>query len=191
MRKTVYIIAEPNGAGKPTFALQYLKEMTDRENFINTDMIAYGLNPMNPDAMQFQAGKLFLTELKNYIAKGDSFAFETTLSGKGYINRLKQMRADFWSIILIYLWIPSVEFSAQRVKSRVKQGGHDIPTPVIQRRYKKMLRNLKNEYINLADKTLIYDNSGAKPVLFFQRTDDIDQIYNSEIYAEIASYGDE
>jgi len=127
MSKTVYIIAGPNGAGKTTFALQYLKDITGCDNFINADMIAYGLNPINPDFMQLQAGKLFLAELKNNMDKGDSFAFETTLSGKGYIKTLRNMRADRWQIIIIYLWIPSMDFSIKRVKARVEQGGHNIP----------------------------------------------------------------
>jgi len=190
MSKTVYIIAGPNGAGKTTFALQYLRDITGCDNFINADMIAYGLNPVNPDAMQLLAGRLFLTELKNNIAKGGSFAFETTLSGKGYIKTLKQMRAECWQIILIYLWIPSIVFSLERVKTRVEQGGHDIPIPAIQRRYGKSLRNLTNEYMKLTDKTLIYDNSGVKPVLIFERVGNVDKIYDEEIFADIARYGD-
>ena len=137
MSKTVYIIAGPNGAGKTTFALQYLTDITGCDNFINADMIAYGLNPVNSDSTQLQAGRLFLAELKSNIAKGNSFAFETTLSGKSYINTLRQMRADRWKIILIYLWIPGIDFSVERVKVRVEQGGHDVPAPVIRIRSKE------------------------------------------------------
>ena len=191
MSKTVYIIAGPNGAGKTTFALQYLKDITGCNNFINADMIAYGLNPANPDSMQFQAGRLYLAELKNNIAKGHSFAFETTLSGKGYIKTLNHLRENGWRIILIYLWIPSIDFSVERVKIRVEQGGHDVPTLAIQRRYGKSLRNLIHEYMNLTDKTLVYDNSGAKPVLVFERADNVNKVYDKEVFADIMRYCDE
>jgi len=191
MNKTVYVIAGPNGAGKTTFALEYLQDITGCNNFINVDMIAYGLNPVNPDIMQLQAGKLFLTELQKSIAKGNSFAFETTLAGKGYIKTLKQMRADHWQIIIIYLWIPNIDFSVERVKARVEQGGHDIPDSIIQRRFGKSLHNLMNEYMNLTDKTLIYDNSGVKPVLIFERMGIAENIYNRKKYEDLLRCCDE
>ena len=56
MSKTVYIIAGPNGAGKTTFALQYLKDITGCDNFINADMIAYGLMPLSPPDALYEAG---------------------------------------------------------------------------------------------------------------------------------------
>ena len=79
----------------------------------------------------------------------------------------------------------------ERVKARVEQGGHDIPAHVIQRRYGKSLRNLMNEYMNLTDKTLIYDNSGVKPVLIFERMGNADKIYNREKYEDILRCCDE
>ncbi len=191
MNKTVYIIAGPNGAGKTTFALQYLKDITGCNNFINADMMAYGLNPVNPDSLLLQAGKLFLTKIKENIATGQSFAFETTFSGKGYVKTLRQLKAESWRIVIIYLWIPSISFSQQRVETRVQQGGHNIPIAAIKRRYGKSLRNLLCEYMDLADRVLIYDNSDVKSTLIFERTDGVEEIFNNEIYTDILRYKDE
>lgn len=90
---TCWIIAGPNGAGKSTFALEYLFTLAGCRNFVNADLIAAGLSPLAPERELLAASKLFLQEIETYISKRASFAFETTLSGRGYlrlINRLIQ-----------------------------------------------------------------------------------------------------
>jgi predicted ABC-type ATPase len=52
-----------------------------------------------------------------------------------------------------------------RVAERVKQGGHDIPSDVIRRRYTAGLRNLEQAYKSEVDAWAIYDNIGQRPVL--------------------------
>jgi len=76
---TCYIIAGPNGAGKTTFALKFLPVFVTCNNFVNADMIAAGLSPLAPESMKIKAGRLFLTEIKQFIHKRESFGFETTL----------------------------------------------------------------------------------------------------------------
>ncbi len=185
MDKTVYIIAGPNGAGKTTFALQYLKDITGCDNFINADMIAYGLNPVNYKSVQLQAGKLFLTEIKKAIACGDNFAFETTLSGKGYVSLLKRMRDEHWRIVLLFLWIPSPEYSLKRIIERVRQGGHDIPREVIYRRYPRLIKNFKETYRHLCDEIYCYDNSAVVPKIIFYQNKDETKIIDHLIYEKI------
>ncbi|MDP7639609.1 MAG: hypothetical protein QGG73_07825 [Candidatus Hydrogenedentes bacterium] len=85
--------------------------MTGCTNLVNADMIASGLSPLNPEKAQLAAGRVFLTEIKKHISEKKDFAFETTLSGRGYVKLLKQLQADSWRIVLFYLWIPSAEFS--------------------------------------------------------------------------------
>jgi predicted ABC-type ATPase len=66
---TCYIIAGPNGAGKTTFALRYLPEMTGCRNFINADLIADGLSPLDPSKVQLEAGKILLSEIQLNVAQ--------------------------------------------------------------------------------------------------------------------------
>jgi predicted ABC-type ATPase len=83
-RRRIIIIAGPNGAGKTTFAREYLQKEADCPDFINADLIAAGLSPFEPDKAVVQAGRIMLSEIHRRVRKGDSFAFETTLSGHLY-----------------------------------------------------------------------------------------------------------
>ncbi len=141
---TCYVIAGPNGAGKTTFALRYLPEMTGCMNFINADLIADGLSPLDPTKVQMEAGKILLREIRSNVEKGEDFAFETTLSGRSYARLLKELRSKGWKTVLFYLWIPSARFSRARVLQRVEAGGHDIPAEAIARRYCRTVSNFLN-----------------------------------------------
>jgi predicted ABC-type ATPase len=162
---TCYVIAGPNGAGKTTFALRYLPEMTRCRNFINADLIADGLSPLNPAGVQIEAGKIFLREIETNVAAGPDFGFETTLSGRMYVRLLKELRSKGWKIVLFYLWIPNADFSRLRVRQRVESGGHDIPDEAIARRYRRTVSNFLTVFAPLCDQVFCYDNSGFKPRL--------------------------
>ena len=70
----------PNGAGKTTFAREFLPNEAGCPVFINADLIAAGLSPFAPEAAAIQAGRLMLQAIGHHVRRGESFAFETTLS---------------------------------------------------------------------------------------------------------------
>lgn len=179
---TCYVIAGPNGAGKTTFALRYLPEITGCRNFINADLIADGLSPLDPSKVQVEAGKILLREIRSNVEKGEGFAFETTLSGRAYIRLLKELRSKGWKVVLFYLWIPSASFSSARVQQRVEAGGHDIPAEAIARRYKRTISNFLNIFTPLCDEVVCYDNSSPKPVLTFEQRGDARIIIDKQRY---------
>ena len=80
--KTIIIIAGPNGAGKTTFAREFLPNEADCPTFVNADLIAEGLNPLQPEQEAVAAGRMMLEMIRRYVSEGRSFAFETTLSGE-------------------------------------------------------------------------------------------------------------
>ena len=121
------IIAGPNGAGKTTFALKYLPEAADCHYFVNADLIASGLSPLAPEREYIAASRLLLKEIHRFVKRRETFAFETTLAGKTYLKFIRDLLDDGWLVQLIYLWLPSVEMSRDRVAERVAHGGHDIP----------------------------------------------------------------
>jgi predicted ABC-type ATPase len=82
--KKIFIIAGPNGAGKTTFAREFLPKEADCPDFINVDLIAAGLSPFDPERASLRAGRLVILEIQRRIRSGESFAFETTLSGRHY-----------------------------------------------------------------------------------------------------------
>ena len=129
--KRIIIIAGPNGAGKTTFAREYLPLGVGITTFINADLIAAGLSPFAPELVARRAGRLMLEEIDRCGAAGISFAFETTLAGKGYLKRIEHWRRAGYRIKLIFLKLTSAEAAIQRVWLRISQGGHSIPEPVI------------------------------------------------------------
>jgi predicted ABC-type ATPase len=78
MQKKCYILAGPNGAGKTTFARQFLPIEAECLNFINADLIAYGLAPFKPETAAIEAGKIMLKRVNECVKQNESFAFETT-----------------------------------------------------------------------------------------------------------------
>ena len=190
-KSTCFVIAGPNGAGKTTFALRYLPQIADCRNFVNADLIAYGLSPFDSLSAQLEAGRLFLREIRANIKKRADFAFETTLAGRSHISLLKKLRNDGWQIIMFFLWIPNAAFSKSRIRERVKHGGHDIPDETIYRRFPRIMHNLVKIYIPLCDKVVCYDNSESEPVLVFEQDKKVQHIVNKNIYEIILRQSNE
>ncbi len=190
-KPTCFIIAGPNGAGKTTFALRYLPQIAGCRNFVNADLIAYGLSPFDSLSAQYEAGRIFLREIHANIDKRVDFAFETTLAGRSQINLLKKLRQDGWKIVLFFLWIPDADFSKSRIRERVKHGGHNIPDETIYRRFPRIMHNLKKTYIPLCDKVLCYDNSKPKYAPVFEKSGKDLSIFDQNIYERIIGQSNE
>jgi len=155
----LYIIAGCNGAGKTTASFTILPEMFDCEAFINADEIARGLSPLNPGKAAMEAGRIMLRKIEELIAKQQDFAFETTLATKSYSNTIEKAQSAGYQVTLVFFCLDSHSLAIERVKTRVLEGGHDIPKPVIIRRYDAGLRNLFKLYIPICDYWMLFDNS--------------------------------
>ena len=161
----IVIIAGPNGAGKTTFACAFLPQEAQCPHFINADLIAIGLSPFAPEAAAIRAGRLMLGEIAACAARRESFAFETTLAGLGYLRHIRAWKALGYHVSLFFLGLPSVDLAIARVAERVRQGGHDIPEGVIRRRFEAGRRNFETHYRAAVDAWALYDNAGEEPVL--------------------------
>ena len=163
--KRILVIAGPNGAGKTMFAVEFLPNDANCPVFVNADLIAAGLSPFHPNLAAVRAGRLMLRQIDEHVRRGDSFAFETTLSGRGYARRIPRWQALGYRVKLFFLGLPTPEMAIARVAHRVEGGGHDVPKPVIDRRFSKGWRNFENVYRDLVDDWKLYDNAGSTPVL--------------------------
>lgn len=168
-KKSVYIIAGPNGSGKTTFARKFLPEYVKCPNFVNADLIAQGLAPFEPSAAALKAGKLVLHQIADYSRNGVDFAFETTLSGKSYTRILRELKRSGYKLHLFFLWIPSAELAIARIKDRVASGGHDVPEHDVRRRFVRGATNFFELYEPLMDSWMLFDNSRAQPLLVAKR----------------------
>jgi predicted ABC-type ATPase len=162
--KRIVIIAGPNGAGKTTFAREFLPTDAELPNFVNADLIAAGLSPFAPDLAAFKACRIMLETIADYVQRGESFSFETTLSGLTYARMIPLWRSSGYLVKLFFLSLPNVEMAFERVATRVIQGGHNVPEVVIPRRFVHGIENFER-YKLLVDSWQLYDNSGAPTVL--------------------------
>jgi predicted ABC-type ATPase len=185
VKRTCYIIAGPNGSGKTTFATDFLPKYAVCENFVNPDFFARAYSPFDPDSALFKAAKATLAAIDENILKRRDFAFETTLSGRSYAAIIQRIRDAGFVVTMFYLWIPSPALSIQRIKARVKQGGHDVPQRDVLRRFSRTQTNLFTLYRPLLDNLFFFDNSAAKPRLVFTEIDGSVSIYDQPLYTNL------
>jgi len=170
---TIYVIAGCNGAGKTTFAKEFLPKEVKCLRFLNADEIARGLSPLKPSAGAIQAARLLLTQVDECLRRHDTFALESTLSGKTYIRLFKRARRLGYEIELHYLWLSSPLQAVARVRQRVKLGGHNVPAADVRRRFKRSLVHLLDDYLPLATRWMVWDSRGlpAKRLAISSRHD--------------------
>jgi predicted ABC-type ATPase len=183
--KRLYIIAGPNGAGKTTASYTVLPEILNCQEFVNADEIARGISPFNPEKVSIHAGRLMLNRIKELLKKGETFAFETTLSSKYFVEFIKNAKEKNYEVILLFLMLNTVKLAIQRVETRVKEGGHNIPTEVIKRRYNSGMKNFFKRYIDIVDKWFLVDNSGEIFQFVAEGTKDGLIIKNENIWSEL------
>jgi len=155
---TIYVIAGCNGAGKTTFAKEFLPKEVKCLRFLNADEIARGLSPLKPEAGAIQAGRLLIAQLEASLRRRETFALESTLSGKTHIRLLSRARELGYDIELHYLWLSSPAQAIGRVRQRVLQGGHHVPAADVRRRFKRSLVHLTEEYLPLSTRWAVWDS---------------------------------
>ena len=189
MDKSLYIISGCNGAGKTTASYTVLPEVLDCKEFVNADEIAKGLSPFNPESVAIEAGRLMLNRIENLLDRGETFSIETTLATKSYINLVRRAQADGYTVRLLFFWLNSPELALQRIAERVAKGGHNIPEPIVRRRYVTGISNLFRLFMNEVDSWEIYDNS-KYPAIQIARggKDDETSIIVESTYKTIAEY---
>ena len=159
------IIAGPNGAGKTTFAREFLPREGGIVHFVNADLIAAGLAPLKPAMANLNAGRVFLSELDRLADTGADFAFESTLSGRAYVERIKRWKARGYRIEIVYLQLASPEIALKRIAARVKEGGHDVPATDVRRRFIRSWLNFGSVYGPLCHAWWLFDANLHPPVL--------------------------
>ena len=159
----IVALAGPNGAGKSTIGPVLLRETLGISTFVNADVIAQGLSAFDPEGAAFEAGRILLERLEDLARRRASFAFETTLAGRAYLNRIAGLTALEYRFHVVFLWLESAELAVARVEERVRSGGHAVPAEVVRRRYCSGIDNFLRLYRPLATTWRLYDNSAGPP----------------------------
>ena len=178
-----HIVAGANGSGKSTFALYFLPRYAECLEFVNPDLIALGLSPFDATRAAVKAGRLVLERIASLSAEKKDFGFESTLAGLGYLDLLKSLRSAGYRLSLYYLWTPGCDLLIPRIRQRVAAGGHSVPEQDVRRRYERSLKNLMG-YVAVMDKIRIFDNSGMKPVLVYERNEEA-VVYDAARFAQM------
>ena len=189
--KNLYIIAGCNGAGKTTASFTILPEILNCKEFVNADEIAKGLSPFQPEKVSIEAGRIMLKRIDELFLENENFAFETTLATKTYKEKVLNAKKEGYFVTLLFFWLKNTELAKERVKTRVLEGGHNIPEDIIERRYLNGIINLFDIYLPIVDQVLIFDNSEGKHKLIAEKNfgEEISIIKEKE-FNELKSYYD-
>jgi predicted ABC-type ATPase len=170
-QKIIEIVAGPNGSGKSTFAESYFLRTKGNTVFLNADVIAAGIGPLDSEKASFQAGRLLIHEVKERIQREENFSFESTLSGRTWATTLKEAKSQGYNITIYFLFLKSVTTNLKRIRQRVKMGGHFVPDKDVRRRYPRSFDNFWNLYRPLCTDWYIFDNSGHLPKPFHSKSE--------------------
>ncbi len=180
----VLIFAGANGTGKTTLA----NEIVERKSrFINADHIMD-----RKKVSSVKAGKETLRLIDKSISKRINFSFETTMAGLGLLRRFKKLKQGKYKVVIFYLFAYPVELLVERVKERVRKGGHPVVYKDIVRRYYRSVRNFwdiyrfySNEWVIINNNEFKYENivTGSKGKFYI-----IDPIKFGE-FEEVLQYG--
>lgn len=157
---TLIIIAGPNGAGKTSFANEHYETARAGLHYLNADEIARALTNarLSQGELSVRASREMLTQIDRWVDAGASFMFETTLASLTYARKIPNWRQLGYTVVLIYLRLPNVEMSIERVQRRVKQGGHNILEGVIRRRFDKSSDYFEKYHKSIVDEWYVWDS---------------------------------
>lgn len=157
----ITVLAGSNGAGKSSIGGALVR--WGGGAYYNPDDETRAILVANPALDLAQANGLAwargLENLRNAIAEGTDYAFETTLGGNTITRLLIEgVESAGASLRIWYCGLTSPELHLERVRARVAAGGHDIPADKIRARYDSSRRNLLKLMPHLMD-LQVFDNS--------------------------------
>ena len=154
--RRLWVLAGGNGAGKSTFFKLYLAKYGIK--FVNADLIAKDIDSENPEGLSYHAATVAAKIREDLISQGVPFCFETVFSHESKIDFLAQAKASGYKIILVYIHLFDSSLNEARVKQRVSEGGHSVPTEKIHSRIPRTMKHIKTA-LSIVDEARILDNS--------------------------------
>ncbi len=133
-----------------------------------------------------------LARIRQLVEDQESFAFETTLSGRSYSQMIPAWGQAGFRVSLLFLWLPSADMAVRRVVTRVRQGGHNVPEYDIRRRYRRGLKNLFELYLPCVDSIRVYNSSALRPRLIWKQDNGIEFVLDESVWdaVKLSAEGD-
>lgn len=154
------LVVGPNGSGKSTFVEFTLAPRLPKSVFVNADEIARQRWPAAAAAHSYEAARIAADTRARLIELRRAFIAETVFSHPSKLELIDSAHAASYTVVLHVLLIPE-ELAVQRVKHRVKAGGHDVPEDKIRQRFQR-LWPLVVTAITRCDSATVFDNSALK-----------------------------
>jgi predicted ABC-type ATPase len=176
------ILAGPNGSGKTTISKSLLWKELEITNYVNADVIAQGLAGFSPNEVAFSAGELMLERIAALVKQKADFSFETTLANRTLVRSILDWKNQGYQVGLFFVWLRSVELNIERVRERVRRGGHNIPEETIRRRYDRSLSNFFNLYRRIVDQWRFIENTcqDNRPAIIAQANGRDETVFDPE-----------
>ena len=181
----LYIISGCNGSGKTTASYTLLPDLLNCREFVNSDEFAKSFSPFDPSAASITASRYMLMKINYLLDRRADFAVETTLATRSLVQIVRQAQELGYEVTLLYLWLNSPEMAIQRVHDRVAAGGHNIPDPVVRRRYVMGLQYFFDTYLPVIDRWILADNSKPPFSVVAEGSKELKYIKDSEKYRVI------
>jgi predicted ABC-type ATPase len=173
-RPVCTIFGGANGSGKSTL----IQSMAPPGELVNADEIARLIDRARPENASLAAGRMVLERLDELIAERQSFHWETTLSSHQALHYMAKARMAGFQTNLVFVVLENVALNIARVRSRVANGGHDIPEESIKRRYERAFERLPKA-IQLSDAVIVYDNTHRNDLRTLYRVEGGTPQYNA------------
>jgi predicted ABC-type ATPase len=176
------VLAGHNGSGKSTFWSQRLADELQLP-LINADRLTASLLPsdgsgtaLRPWAVRLRDHderwqRLAQNGVQRFISLVTehrmSFAFETVFSYlevqpdgsyKSKVDDIKQLQANGYFVILLFVGLATAQLSVSRVLTRKAKGGHDVPYDRLLDRFPRTQQAIAMAAV-VSDLTLMFDNS--------------------------------
>lgn len=153
--KSYTIIGGADGVGKSSFTGSLKAQSLTLGTIIDVDKITVqcGNNAID-------GAKKAIEKLNECLDNGYSFTQETTLSGNKTVLTCRKAREKGYYIRLYYIGLNTEDESINRIKNRVKKGGHDIPQETVIKRFKNRFEALK-KVLPYCDDAIFFDNDNG------------------------------
>lgn len=159
------IVAGGNGAGKSTLIdnviIPKFNSLNLDINFINADVWQlqhFGhFDNTNPTHAR-EAQKWAEAERQKHLDEGRSFIAETVFSHPSKVDLIKEAKSKGFYVVLYHIHLENSDIALDRIKDRVRKGGHDVDEDKVKARYERVLP-LVAEATQYADLTFVLDNS--------------------------------
>lgn len=192
-RPTLHILAGPNGAGKTTLYETRVRQLTAGAEFVNADLLA--LERFGHPAATFEEsaeGQRLAEERREaLISSGRSLVAESTFSHRSKLDLLRRAKAAGFRVVVYHVSVDGADLAVERVRARVKEGGHPVPETKVRERYARN-QALIRQAVREADQAFIFDNSALERshvrVLTFKNGQVMDRVHELPRWA-VAIYG--